>query len=271
MTRTSLLHKACVRPHKPPSATRVSIYASMHFAWFPYALIRLACADRRLHTPYMCLYTPLYVLRVFPYTLVCLYSAQAEDAEDIAAIHSSGMAELQDAIALQKWLGVHIFPRVVTIGAATANDFCAHHLGTEGALEDVYSCKSLDSFIAMCKERFHTQMMENMLLVLPNVSQTETLLAWASPGQESAVLQFLRSSRQPRPPPPWFKVSHCACSCFSALLTFDTHSPFATSWPASLFPPPNRHLPSLAHPLSLLLRAHSLGHARPHSCCSSSS
>jgi len=57
------------------------------------------------------------------------------DTVDQRAISETCMEDLQDAIALQKWLGVHILPRVIAIAAFTSKRFCASHLGSDEALE----------------------------------------------------------------------------------------------------------------------------------------
>jgi len=123
--------------------------------------------------------------------------------EESLAIVQTGLADLQDAIALQKWLGVHIIPRVVAIAASTSRTFCARHMGSKEALDDIHESTSLDAFVALCKEHFFKQMNENMLMVLPNVETTESLLKHPY-RVAKAFGQELRSSRQPRAPPPWF-------------------------------------------------------------------
>ena len=101
---------------------------------------------------------------------------KADGGEESNVHDGTGFENLQDAIALQKWLGVHIFPRVVAISTLTAREFCASHLGTEVAMEDIYKVGSLDGFLALCKEHFFKDMTEMIGLVLPNVDQSERLL-----------------------------------------------------------------------------------------------
>jgi len=141
--------------------------------------------------------------RVKKETQILMKGADEVPEDERYSLLQTGMDDLQDAIALQKWLGVHILPRVVAIAATTTRTFCASHLGCEAALEDLYKSTSMQGFLALCKEHFFKEMNENMLMVLPSVELTAILLTHPYKAQ-SAVGKALRSGRQPRAPPPWF-------------------------------------------------------------------
>ena len=65
--------------------------------------------------------------------------AMAEAAKistvDQRTVAETCLEDVQDALALQKWLGVHILPRIIAIAASTSRTFCAFHLGSTEALE----------------------------------------------------------------------------------------------------------------------------------------
>jgi hypothetical protein len=57
------------------------------------------------------------------------------------------LEDMEEAIALQKWLRVHVVPRVVALGVMAANRFCSRHLASETALQGtsslVQTCQQL--------------------------------------------------------------------------------------------------------------------------------
>ena len=123
------------------------------------------------------------------------------DETQLEAIKSTDYEDWKDAIALQKWISVHIYPRVVAMGVEVAGRFCANHLGTEEAHEDLFRAETVDNFLLLCKEHFFKVMMENMLLVLPAIKVTSDLCE--EPNRP--LIPEMRETRQPRPPPPWFR------------------------------------------------------------------
>lgn len=87
-----------------------------------------------------------------------------------------GLAQVQDAVALEKWLGVHILPRVVALAADASQDFCASHLASDDALADLGTANCIQTFLALTKEHFLRRMLTRLLLVVPNAQDSQHLL-----------------------------------------------------------------------------------------------
>jgi len=94
---------------------------------------------------------------------------------------------------LDKWLGVHIAPRLVAIGVHTATRFCCTHLASDEALEHLNKARSLDSFLAAAKEVFFQQMISHMCFVVPDADTSKAVL---TPPYVAPELQDVRKSRQ---------------------------------------------------------------------------
>jgi hypothetical protein len=73
-------------------------------------------------------------------------------------------------------------------------------------MNDILRAESLETFVTLCKEAFLKNMMENMLLVLPDVENTEILCKTHHMTTMKTI--DVRASRHPPPPPPW--VSTCS-------------------------------------------------------------
>ena len=95
--------------------------------------------------------------------------------------------ELKEAaMALEKWLGLHVIPRLVGLAVETATVFCSDHMGSEAALEDLNVAHTLEAMMTLTKERFFGRMRRAMLMVVPNVEEAKCLLSppHISPGMK---------------------------------------------------------------------------------------